>query len=614
MNETFRSATAGELPCPGDVICGKYRIESVVGSGGMGVVMGGIDTSLNRPVAIKFLAPHKITHEGAVARFLREARAAAAIQSEHVVRVFEVGTLPNGAPFIVMEHLRGMDLAHLLQHRGALPVEEACDLLLQACEAIGEAHGRGIVHRDLKPQNLFVAHQPDGSVSVKVLDFGISKAADDGSTPHLTSTDTVRGTPLYMSPEQVRSLKNVDARADIWALGAILFELLTMSPIFQAPSASALCAMIAMDPPTPLRARRPQAPAELEAVILRCLHKDPAGRFPDVAAFAEALAPFASERGRLSATRVSKVVRGSQASQSPFTPAAPGATVGAYATTGTGTAAAMPLVTPAYPSAHPEMAHAANIGVTPPPPAFGPSQPPPPYGSHSPSSPYATQAPYPGAPGAGLQPPTTQSTWQQTGTGPSPQRKGSGVVVAIAGVLTGLVLLGLVGGSAWYFIIHKDTTPTATAATTTPDAAAPPPAATTVTTTPATPLTTAAKGPNPPKPSGAKDGGAPGPTPPTPPPPAQKDAGAPNKDEEREAALAKAAERNCQHQSTMMNMARDEAAQKKAADQAKLFTCNKGMQASRCERQVCLRACSFLHDQECIRQVNYYNDQWPPKY
>src|SRR5262249_39463012 len=129
------------------------------------------------------------------------------------------------------------------------------------------------------------------------------------------STDMVMGTPLYMSPEQVRSLKNVDARSDIWALGSILFELLTMSPIYDAPSASALCAMIAMDPPTPLRARRPQAPAALEAVILRCLHKDPAGRFPDVAALAEALAPFASDRGRLSAGRVSRVVQGARATE-----------------------------------------------------------------------------------------------------------------------------------------------------------------------------------------------------------------------------------------------------------------------------------------------------------
>src|SRR5262249_6018117 len=155
MDVTVRSNTAGDLPGLGDVICAKYRIDSVVGSGGMGIVMGALDTSLNRPVAIKFLPPDKVTHTGAMERFLREARAAAAIQSEHVVRVFEVGTLPTGAPFIVMERLQGADLAQVVAQRGPLPISEACDYVLQACEALGEAHSRGIVHRDLKPQNLF---------------------------------------------------------------------------------------------------------------------------------------------------------------------------------------------------------------------------------------------------------------------------------------------------------------------------------------------------------------------------------------------------------------------------------------------------------------------------
>ncbi len=288
------------LPRPGEVIAAKYRIESVIGTGGMGVVMGATDVTLGRAVAIKFLSPHKLAREGARERFLREARAAAQIQSEHVVRVYEVGETALGAPFIVMEHLRGADLSDVLRRRGGLPVEEAVDYVLQTCAALGEAHARGIVHRDLKPQNLFLTQRPDGSPCVKVLDFGISKAADD-TAQNLTATDMVMGTPLYMSPEQVRSLKNVDARADVWALGAILFELLTASTVFDAPSLSALCAMIATDPPVPLRARRPHAPPELEAVILRCLHKDPAGRFQNVGALAAALAPFASRRGTATA-------------------------------------------------------------------------------------------------------------------------------------------------------------------------------------------------------------------------------------------------------------------------------------------------------------------------
>jgi serine/threonine-protein kinase len=279
------------LPSPGDVIAGKYRIDSTIGQGGMGVVLGAFDQSLGRQVAIKFLRPNRAAIEGAAARFSREARAAASIQGEHVVRVHEVGQLPNGAPFIVMEHLRGSDLAHILQSRGGLAVDYACDLVLQTCQALAQAHARDIVHRDLKPQNLFLTERPDGSPCVKVLDFGISKAADtDESSPKLTSTETVMGTPLYMSPEQVRSLKNVDHRADIWALGAILFELLAASPPFDGPSASALHAAIAMDAPASLRARRPDVPPHIEAAILRCLEKDPARRFQTVQELSAAIA------------------------------------------------------------------------------------------------------------------------------------------------------------------------------------------------------------------------------------------------------------------------------------------------------------------------------------
>jgi serine/threonine-protein kinase len=280
------------LPIPGEIIAGKYRIESIIGQGGMGVVLGAFDQSLGRQVAIKFLHPSRAANEGAAARFSREARAAASIQGEHVVRVHEVGQLANGAPFIVMEHLRGSDLAQIVQHRGGLPVDYACDLVLQTCQALAQAHARGIVHRDLKPQNLFLTERADGSPCVKVLDFGISKAADtDESSPKLTSTEMVMGTPLYMSPEQVRSLKNVDHRADIWALGAILFELLAAKPPFDGPSASALHAAIAMDAPASLRARRPDVPPHIDAAILRCLEKDPARRFQTVQELSAAIAP-----------------------------------------------------------------------------------------------------------------------------------------------------------------------------------------------------------------------------------------------------------------------------------------------------------------------------------
>ncbi len=583
------------LPRPGDVICGKYRIDAVVGAGGMGVVLGGVDISLGRPVAIKFLSPEKATREGAVARFLREARSAAAIQGEHVVRVFEVSTLPNGAPFIVMEHLRGADLSQILQQRGALPIEEACDYVLQACEALGEAHARGIVHRDLKPQNLFLTQRPDGSPCVKVLDFGISKVAVEDGAPNLTSTDTIMGTPLYMSPEQVRSLKNVDARADIWALGAILFELLTMSPIFHAPSASALCAMIAMDPPTPLRALRPHAPPGLEAAILRCLHKDPAGRFQDIAALSEALAPFASERGRQSATRISRVVR-----------SASGQVSGGL----------LPIVAHA---ASPMAFHALEIASTV---GSGPITVDTIRGSLPPSTrpgPISGGGPTYLPPGAPV--PTTQSNWHQMhATGTAAQKNGSGALMAVLGVLTGLVLLGVIGSGAWYFVLRKDSTAAATSASIDSGTAGatnvtPSATATATTSASATPTSTSSVSPPSPKPTSTptvkKDGGAPSPP--------SKDGGAPapapDDDAERNAALGRAAETQCaNHRQQMTTFARDEASRKRAATQAKMFMC-RGLSSSRCERQVCLEACLVLNDQPCIQQIKTVIDHGPaPKY
>ncbi|MBL8612727.1 MAG: serine/threonine protein kinase [Myxococcales bacterium] len=318
-------APAPALPNLGEVVGGKYRLDQVLGVGGMGVVMLAADTALGRPVAIKFLSRAKAHKPDAVARFQREARAAASLQSEHVVRVLEVGALPSGDPYIVMEHLRGADLAQVVQRRGGLPVEEAVEYVLQVCEALAEAHGQGIVHRDLKPQNLFVTQRPDGTPSVKVLDFGISKAAADTGS-NLTHTETVLGTPLYMSPEQVRSLKNVDHRADIWAMGAILFELVAGGPLWSAPSPSALCAMIVVDPPPTLRQRVPAAPPGLEAIVARCLMKDAGQRFQTVGELAEALRPFAPERARFLVDRVQRVVQavpvrpsyGQSAHPSPF--------------------------------------------------------------------------------------------------------------------------------------------------------------------------------------------------------------------------------------------------------------------------------------------------------
>ncbi len=233
------------IPQPGELIGGKFIVETVLGVGGMGVVVSARHVQLGQTVAIKFLRRGALTNPEAVNRFLREARASVGLQSAHVVRVMDVGTMDDGLPYMVMEHLSGTDLGQSLEARGLLPVEEAVDCLMQAMDAVAEAHSVGIVHRDLKPSNLFLSLRPDGSSLVKVLDFGISKAVDGAGPPaNLTATTMVLGSPLYMSPEQVRSTKSVDTRTDVWALGVILYELVTGLPPFEADTVTGLCAKI----------------------------------------------------------------------------------------------------------------------------------------------------------------------------------------------------------------------------------------------------------------------------------------------------------------------------------------------------------------------------------
>ena len=595
-----------QLPRAGDVVAGKYRIESVIGSGGMGVVLGAQDISLGRRVAIKFLAPGK-AQDDSNARFLREARAAASIQSEHVVRVFEVGTLPNGASYIVMEHLAGGDLGQHLAARGALPIDEAIDYVLEACEAIGEAHKLGIVHRDLKPQNLFLTRTPDGASCVKVLDFGISKAIDEAA-PNLTSTEAVMGTPLYMSPEQVRSLKNVDLRTDIWALGAILFELVTAAPIFEAPSTTALYAMIAMDPPTSLRTKCPAAPPELEAVIQRCLHKDPNGRYPDVAALADALAPFASERGRISAARVARVVRGGHGAPTDPAWAAAG---GAFATTGVVASGSQSYLPPPAGSGH-------GIGIT----STGShaSNPPPPgYNSNLP--PGANAAPgYTGyvQHANSAQHGSTPGPWQnQTGAigpGTIQQRRSSSALGAILGVVAGVLLLAIVAGGAFYFFVAKkgagdeaQAQADAAVSSATPQAAnTAATAATSVAAAPGAPGTPKKGAPPAPPAAGAqKDAGvSPGAAPPTsaaPPAPAA----AASAEAERLARLKQNAQGRCSAQAVIFK-----GTDQTAAKTVKTMTCTSASSfspnsgSSNCERANCRRACTILNDQSCLFQLD----------
>ena len=301
-----------ELPVnEGDLIAGKYAVERVLGDGGMGVVVAARHLELGERVALKFLLPEAAKIPEACLRFVREARAAARIKGEHVARVLDVGTLEDGMPFIVMEYLEGTDLGRLVETRGPLALLDAVHYVLQACEAVAQAHALGIVHRDLKPANLFLTRNPDGSPLVKVLDFGISKTQSVFArtlSPDITTVNASMGTPQYMSPEQARDAAKVDARGDVWALGAILYELLAGKPAFEGDDLPAIVMMIATEEPLPLAGFRSDVPVALAAVVERCLKKSRDDRFADVAALARALEPFVSEDERPRVARIARIL------------------------------------------------------------------------------------------------------------------------------------------------------------------------------------------------------------------------------------------------------------------------------------------------------------------
>ncbi len=306
----------------GQILAGKYRVEKVLGSGGMGVVVAAWHLELEQRVAVKFLHPLALERADTAERFRREARSAAKIRSEHVARVIDVGIMEGGVPYMVMEYLEGHDISDEMQKHGMLPIADAIDFVLQAIEALAEAHAAGIVHRDLKPANLFIAHRADGTRIVKVLDFGISKSLLGASVAELslTRTSTLIGSPLYMSPEQMRSAKDVDTRTDIWSLGVILYEMITGQPPYSGDSIPALCASLLSDTPTSMRAIRAEVPPELEDAVMRCLAKDRSERFPTVSELARALAPFGSLSSQLHVDRASRVLGASDISISPALP------------------------------------------------------------------------------------------------------------------------------------------------------------------------------------------------------------------------------------------------------------------------------------------------------
>src|SRR5262249_3658540 len=233
-------------------IAGKYVVEQRLGEGGMGIVVAAHHEELGERVAIKLPLGELRCEPEARARFVREARAAAKLRGEHVARVLDAGIMEDGSPFIVMEYLSGRNLAERLRDEGPLSVSDAVDCVVQACEALDEAHAHGIVHRDLKPANLFEAQRFDGSLIIKVLDFGIAKTRRVADGDPSTTAGAILGSPRYMSPEQMRGARAVDERADVWSLGVTLYELVTGRPAFQGDTLYEICANIAtQEAPSP---------------------------------------------------------------------------------------------------------------------------------------------------------------------------------------------------------------------------------------------------------------------------------------------------------------------------------------------------------------------------
>jgi serine/threonine-protein kinase len=305
---------------PGVVVLDKYRVVRMLGVGGMGFVVQATHITLGTQVAIKFLLPQFAVMGDAARRFVREAQAASKITSDHIVRVFDTGTSTPYGPFIVMEFLEGFDLARHIRQRGGFPVDEAVDYAVQAALALGEAHASGIVHRDVKPANLFVVERSDGSHCVKVLDFGISKVAEESSL-EVTKTSAILGSGLYMSPEQMRSAKNVDHRTDMYALGISLYELLTRTQPFTAESFPELVIKVNMEPPVDLRHWRPDVPPELAEVIGRAYAKKPEDRYQTMAELAAALAPWAAASTRQTIDKIARIDARRRAGSSPSLPA-----------------------------------------------------------------------------------------------------------------------------------------------------------------------------------------------------------------------------------------------------------------------------------------------------
>ena len=350
----------------GSVLAGKFRIERVIGIGSMGVVLAATHLGIDEKVAIKFIRSEMQKLPGVLARFAREAKAAVRLKSEHIAQVLDVGVSDSIGPYIVMEYLEGQNLAEILETQGPLEIRRACHYVMQACEALAMAHANGITHRDIKPENLFVTRQGDREL-VKLLDFGISKAALTGKVfgDDLSEGDNacLLGTPLYMSPEQIRATAEVHHPTDIWSLGAVLYELITGRSAFVADSVAQVWNRILETNPGPLAHYCPHAPAELQVVIDRCLEKDPGRRFGSVADLALALQVFAPSRARQHAQRACAIL--GRVSDSVYPSAPPSMTSLRATAVGRSSRPAGPLLTLPEPSAAPPASSRQSWVVTP---------------------------------------------------------------------------------------------------------------------------------------------------------------------------------------------------------------------------------------------------------
>ncbi|MEQ9318777.1 MAG: serine/threonine-protein kinase, partial [Polyangiaceae bacterium] len=304
--EDFSSSELEGLPELGTVLGGKYRLERVLGMGGMGAVVLAEHEQLGERVAIKFLLGKASQDPDRVKRFSREAWAAAKIKSDHVVRVLDIAAMDDGTPYLVLEYLEGEDLELVLQKNGPVSVQVAVDYVLQAAEALAEAHRLGIIHRDLKPGNLHRSFRPDGAAWIKVLDFGISKFTRQEDS--ITKTSTLMGSPLYMAPEQLASAKHVDPRVDVWALAVILYELVSGELPFTGETLPQICTSVLHRDPIPVTDHAPHAPSTFWTVLQHALEKLPEDRYESLVPFARDLTRFGSESARTSAAYIARVL------------------------------------------------------------------------------------------------------------------------------------------------------------------------------------------------------------------------------------------------------------------------------------------------------------------